>query len=202
MKIFNLPKVILSISIISLSISSVYAKNKYEGYTTQECMAANLSKSEEDQCFNQASSSSSEETIPSIEMQTTGNMGKDSELVNRSDYLTKGESIVRLCDLAKSVYREQMVNGNNLVILTNSGYLSNGDKYFKYLETYGVRNKWIGQLVSMIMFNAIKISTQYQQDPLWSRQEVYDNLIYPILDKLMINELKDRGFDPSDYINQ
>lgn len=165
-------------------------------------MAANLSKSEEDQCFNQASSSSSEETIPSIEMQTTGNMGKDSELVNRSDYLTKGESIVRLYDLAKSVYREQMVNGNNLVILTNSGYLSNGDKYFKYLETYGVRNKWIGQLVSMIMFNAIKISTQYQQDPLWSRQEVYDNLIYPILDKLMINELKDRGFDPSDYINQ
>ena len=109
---------------------------------------------------------------------------------------------MRLYDLAKSVYREQMVNGNNLVILTNSGYLSNGDKYFKYLETYGVRNKWIGQLVSMIMFNAIKISTQYQQDPLWSRQEVYDNLIYPILDKLMINELKDRGFDPSDYINQ
>ena len=52
------------------------------------------------------------------------------------------------------------------------------------------------------MFNAIKISEQYQQDPLWSKREFYYNLILPILDKLMFNELQDRGFEPSDYINQ
>ena len=77
-----------------------------------------------------------------------------------------------------------------------------GTKHSNILEQHGVKNKWIAQLVVVIMFNAIKISEQYQQDPLWSKREFYYNLILPILDKLMFNELQDRGFEPSDYINQ
>jgi len=202
MKDFNIPKTILSIFIPFLFFNRAYAENKYDGYTTQECIASNLSKVEEEKCFNQARYSSSEENSSSIEMQTTGNMAQDSALFEKSDYLTKGANIVRLYELAKLIYIEQLVNGNTLVTLTNTGYVSNGDKAFKYLEQHGVKNKWIAQLVVVIMFNAIKISEQYQQDPLWSKQEFYYNLILPILDKLMFNELQDRGFEPSDYINQ
>ena len=201
MKSFNFPKTIWSVSIPFLFFNSAYAENKYEGYTTQECIASNLTKVEEEKCFNQASYSSSEESSSSIEMQTTGNMAQDAALFEKSDYFTKGENIVRLYELAKLVYNEQLVNGNALVTLTNTGYISNGNKFPKYLEKYGVKNKWIAQQVAVIMFNAAKISGKYQQDPLWSKREFYYNLILPILDKLLFNELQDRGFEPSDYIN-
>lgn len=105
-KNFNLPRNILSIYIPFLFFSNAYARNKYESYTTQECIASNLSKIEEEKCFNQASYLSSEENSSSIEMQTTGNMAQDSVLFEKSDYLTKGENIVRLYQLAKLIYSE------------------------------------------------------------------------------------------------
>ena len=210
MKIINLSKSMIALSILNIgfvqaSESKLHEHNAEYCYTMDN-YASNKGSVYYDPNYNNDVRTKFMDYCITTSTATVNESGlgngdyyKHKWLFESSNYAKSEDNIVQFYSFIDHLFKSHFLDNKNIFTIWRQGNISPSTDFVASLDEINVDNIYLRELVLKEANNVWSLVLSQKIDPQWSKTEIYNNVISPMLNRKMVNTLQDSGFDISKY---